>query len=125
TIWSTSSSPASTIANVRAGSQLLVLDPDYGQRFRVYEPAGGREGFVDKGAMTRIDRPDWVSSDPTIWPLEENPVNGLAAARANQILRAVGRLLFLLVALMAIWRMTDLHRFVIASATLMLAAYWL
>jgi hypothetical protein len=122
---------APALARLEPDTPLLVIAPSPPESpwVRVYDPATGRKGYVPEDA-TRVyrgpdgsEQPPVAQADPALirWELGRSPT----AVRADAWLRRAGWSAFGLAWLGAAWYARDLRRFLVGSAALMLASYWL
>src|SRR5262249_11695906 len=117
---------APALARLEPDTPLLVIAPrpKASSWVRVYDPAAGRQGYVREGATDVLkERPAVAQTDPVLirWELGRSPT----AVRADAWLRLAGWSAFGLAWLWAAWYAGDLRRFLVSSAALMLASYWL
>jgi hypothetical protein len=116
---------AELLDRVEPGTTLLVIAPQEDQWPWVYNPATGRKGYVHEQALVETDRPAAADTDPVLAQLEAGPMSSPTALQANAWLRLLTWIAFGAFWLLAAWRATHLRGFVVWSAAVMLATYWL
>jgi hypothetical protein len=116
---------AATLGRVEPGTPLLVIARRLKTSpwLRVYDPMGGRKGYVLQDSTDVVERPALAQADPALlrWELGWSPT----AVRATAWLRWAMWSVFGLAWLWAAWYASNLRRFLVSSASLMLASYWL
>jgi hypothetical protein len=116
---------APALGRVEPGTPLLVIarHSKTSLWLRVYDPTGGRKGYVLQDATDVMERPALAQADPALlrWELGWSPT----AVRAAAWLRLATWSAFGLAWLWSAWYASNLRRFLISSASLMLASYWL
>jgi hypothetical protein len=117
--------PARDLERIKAGTQLLVVEPLDQGWVRVYNPQSNKQGYLEEAGLHKIERPGWANHEPPVWPFERNSVEGPIAARANSLIRGVTWPLFAAFAAVAAWRVRGERSWLVWTVAAFLALYWL
>jgi hypothetical protein len=116
---------APSLGRIEPATGLLVIARESKSSLwlRVYDPMTERKGYVLQDATDVIERPALAQADPALlrWELGWSPTAMTAAAWLRWATWAA----FALAWLWSAWYASNLQRFLISSASLMLASYWL
>jgi len=120
------SEQAAHLAHFPPSRQLIVIAPQRGDDWlRVFDPVSRQKGYVDDQSVDEIDDPDGADSDPVVVHVEETLLDWPKVQRANALVHNVAWSLFAVFGLAAAWRTKNFDGFLLWSAAVMLASYYL
>jgi hypothetical protein len=101
---------------------LAISDEDSDEWLRVYDPSHGMQGYVDWSHLVVIDNPPGADSNPTVKRLASWAPDWPTVIAANRWIRSVTWGLFVAFGLLAAWKTTDFHRFLLWGTAFFLAS---
>jgi hypothetical protein len=124
-VRSAPSSAAENRLTLAAGAKVLVIAPQKTDWARVYDPASHEKGYVHTSGFQETPRPSVADTDPEARRLSRMPLEWPTVRMANLCVRIVAWLLFVGFGLLAAWRTTNFQEFVVWSAAVLIASYYL
>jgi hypothetical protein len=108
-----------------SGDKVLVIAPQKTEWARVYDPASRQNGYVDTSGFQETPRPTVADTDPEVRRLSKMPLDWPTVRTANLCIRVVTWFIFAGFGLLATWRTTNFQEFVVWSAAVLIASYYL
>jgi hypothetical protein len=116
----------SEIAAIPKGRKLIVITPTLVPWLRVYDSGSGKLGYVYKYDTDKLGSdPGRIDPDPKLAQYALPMAQWPTVITANRWIRIVTWGLFAMVGLLAAWKTTDIDRFLIWSAVVLLASFYL
>lgn len=101
---------------------LVISDEDSDDWLRVYDPADRIQGYIDWTHLMVIDEPPIAGTDATARRLSGWPPDWPTVVVANRLIRIITWSLFIAFGLLAAWKTTDFHAFLVWATAFFLAS---